>query len=302
MITANNHVTDELVINAIKNNLAIIRFDVNRKVAYVNDLFAQTLHYSLEDMYGKNHEEFCFPAFVKSPAYERFWRNLLSGKSFQDKVERMDASGNIVWLEATYMPIFAEGTSKVIGVLKIATDITNRQNSIVQVADDLKQMSAELFNRSETGITRSEELGDTIKRIAKDSQENVENLVRLHNQTDSIKGIVKTIRQIASQTNLLALNAAIEAARAGEYGRGFEVVAKEVRKLSVQVELSISEVKDNIEGIVQEIEQVTENITRVSQNVEETHQQTLVAIQDFAEISSSAEALDERAHNFKEII
>ena len=83
---------------------------------------------------------------------------------------------------------------------------------------------------------------------------------------------------------------------------GFDVVAKEVRKLSVQVEHSISEVKDSIEGIVQEIEQVTENITRVSQDVEETHQQINVAMQDFVEISSSAEALDERAHTFKEII
>ncbi|MEK3952195.1 methyl-accepting chemotaxis sensory transducer with Pas/Pac sensor [Psychrobacillus psychrotolerans] len=303
MITVNNNVTDELVMNAIKNNLAIIRFDMNRKVAYVNDLFAQTLDYTIEELYEKSHEEFCFPAFAKSTDYEKFWRNLLSGKSFQDKVERMDASGNRVWLEATYMPVFAEGTRrKVIGVLKIATDITNRQNSIVQVADDLKQMSAELFNRSEVGITRSEELGDTIKRIAADSQGNLDNLVGLHNQTDSIKGIVKTIRQIASQTNLLALNAAIEAARAGEFGRGFEVVAKEVRKLSVQVEQSISEVKENIEGIVREIEQVTENITRVSDNVEKTHQQIHLAIQDFAEISSSAEALDDRAHKFQELI
>ena len=303
MITVNNNVTDELVMNAIKNNLAIIRFDMNRKVAYVNDLFAQTLDYTIEELYEKSHEEFCFPAFAKSTDYEKFWRNLLSGKSFQDKVERMDASGNRVWLEATYMPVFAEGTRrKVIGVLKIATDITNRQNSIVQVADDLKQMSAELFNRSEVGITRSEELGVTIKRIAADSQGNLDNLVGLHNQTDSIKGIVKTIRQIASQTNLLALNAAIEAARAGEFGRGFEVVAKEVRKLSVQVEQSISEVKENIEGIVREIEQVTENITRVSDNVEKTHQQIHLAIQDFAEISSSAEALDDRAHKFQELI
>lgn len=303
MITVNNNnVTDELVMNAIKNNLAIIRFDMNRKVAYVNNLFAQTLGYTIEELYEKSHEEFCFPAFAKSSDYEKFWRNLLSGKSFQDKVERMDASGNRVWLEATYMPVFAEGTRKVIGVLKIATDITNRQNSIVQVADDLKKMSAELFNRSEVGITRSEELGDTIKRIAADSQGNLDNLVGLHNQTDSIKGIVKTIRQIASQTNLLALNAAIEAARAGEFGRGFEVVAKEVRKLSVQVEQSISEVKENIEGIVREIEQVTENITRVSDNVEKTHQQIHLAIQDFAEISSSAEALDDRAHKFQELI
>ncbi len=302
MVVVNNHVTDELVINAIKNNLAIIRFDVNRKVSYVNSLFAKTLGYSVEEMYGKRHEEFCFPAFAKSPAYQMFWRNLLSGKSFQDKVERMDAFGHQVWLEATYMPIFAEGSHKIIGVLKIATDITKRQNSIVQVAKDLKQMSTELFNRSEAGITRSEELKEIIMQIANDSQENVENLGRLHNKTDSIKGIVKTIRQIASQTNLLALNAAIEAARAGEYGRGFDVVAKEVRKLSVQVEHSISEVKNNIEGIVQEIEQVTENITHVSQKVEETREQVSVAMQDFVGISTAAEALDERAHKFKEIL
>lgn len=302
MIIANDLVTDKLVINAIKNNLAIVRFDLNRRVAYVNDLFAQTLGYTVEEMNEKGHEEFCFPTLVQSPDYARFWRNLLSGKSFQDKVERMDVVGNRVWLEATYMPVFSEGTRKVIGVLKIATNITNRQNSIIRVAEDLKQMSSELFTRSEAGITRSEELGDHIKQIAQESKGNLVNLVRLQNQTDSIKGIVKTIQQIASQTNLLALNAAIEAARAGEYGRGFDVVAKEVRRLSNQVEQSISEVKENVESIVQEIEQVTGNITRVSQKVEETHQKIHVAIEDFAKISSSAEVLDERAHEFKEIV
>lgn len=297
-----NQVTDELVVKAIENNLAIIRFDLNRKVAYVNNLFAQTLGYSVGEMYGKNHKEFCFPAFINSSSYERFWRNLLSGKSFQDKIERMDAMGNRVWLEATYMPIFAEDSSKVVGVSKIATNITERQNMIVEVADDLKGMSKQLHNRSEAGIMRSQELRETINRIARESEENTVNLVNLQSQADSIKGIVKTIREIASQTNLLALNAAIEAARAGEHGRGFDVVAKEVRKLSVRVEQSISEVRDNIEGITLEIEKVTGSINRVSQSVEETNEQINVAIQDFVEISSSAEALDEKAQNFTEII
>ncbi|ETT87419.1 methyl-accepting chemotaxis protein [Viridibacillus sp. FSL R5-0477] len=297
-----NQVTDELVVKAIENNLAIIRFDLNRKVAYVNNLFAQTLGYSVEEMYGKNHKEFCFPSFVNSVSYERFWRSLLSGRSFQDKIERMDATGNRVWLEATYMPIFAENSNKIVGVSKIATNITERQNMIVEVADDLKSMSKQLHNRSEAGIMRSHELRETINRIASESEENTVNLVSLQSQADSIKGIVKTIREIASQTNLLALNAAIEAARAGVHGRGFDVVAKEVRKLSEKVAHSISEVRDNVEGITLEIEKVTGSINRVSQSVEETHDQINVAIQDFVEISTSAKALDGKAHNFTEIV
>lgn len=297
-----NQVTDELVVKAIENNLAIIRFDLNRKVAYVNNLFAQTLGYSVEEMYGKNHKEFCFPSFVNSVSYERFWRSLLSGRSFQDKIERMDATGNRVWLEATYMPIFAENSNKIVGVSKIATNITERQNMIVEVADDLKSMSKQLHNRSEAGIMRSHELRETINRIASESEENTVNLVSLQSQADSIKGIVKTIREIASQTNLLALNAAIEAARAGVHGRGFDVVAKEVRKLSEKVAHSISEVRDNVEGITLEIEKVTGSINRVSQSVEETYDQINVAIQDFVEISTSAKALDGKAHNFTEIV
>lgn len=295
-------VTDDLVVQAIERNIAIIRFDMNRKVAYVNALFAKTMGYTVETMMGKDHREFCFPLFAKSPDYERFWRNLTAGKSYQDKIERMDAQGNSIWLEATYMPVFDSNSRRVIGVSKIATNITERQNTIVNVADQLKQMSTELYSRSEAGIQNSENLLKTILQVSKESSENVKNLAQLQTQAESIKGIVKTIQGIASQTNLLALNAAIEAARAGEYGRGFDVVAKEVRKLSVRVEQSIAEVKDNVEGIVREIEQVTDSITRISEEVEKTNGQINVTTSDFAEIASAAEALDARSKQFIEII
>lgn len=295
-------VTDDLVVQAIERNIAIIRFNMHRKVAYVNELFAKTMGYTVEEMIGKDHREFCFPNFLKSPDYEKFWRYLTAGNSYQDKIERMDAQGNSIWLEATYMPVFENNSRRVIGVSKIATNVTDRQKTIANVADQLKQMSTELYSRSEAGIKNSERLLETIQQVSKESTENVKNLAHLQNQAESIKSIVKTIQGIASQTNLLALNAAIEAARAGEYGRGFDVVAKEVRKLSVRVEQSISEVKENVEGIVREIEQVTESITRISEEVEKSNGQINVTTSDFAEIASAAEALDERSKQFIEII
>ncbi|MGE7930783.1 methyl-accepting chemotaxis protein [Lysinibacillus xylanilyticus] len=302
MQTIDTQVTDELVVLAIERNIAIIRFDMNHKVAYVNELFAKTLGYKVEEMIGKDHKDFCLPEFVNSIEYGKFWRDLAAGNSYQDKIERVDVSGNKIWLEATYMPVFANNSSKVIGVSKIATNITERQNEIVSVADTLKVMSKELHSRSEAGIQNSEDLLETVKEVSQESADNVRNLAQLQKQAESIKGIVKTIQEIASQTNLLALNAAIEAARAGEYGRGFDVVAKEVRKLSARVEQSISEVKDNVEGIEREIGKVTESITRIAEKVEKTNGQINVTTNDFAEIATAAEGLDEQSRHFTEII
>jgi len=302
MYSVEAQVTDDLVVQAIERNIAIIRFDMERRVAYVNELFAQTLGYTVQEMLGKHHKDFCLPDFANSMGYDKFWRNLTAGNSYQDKIERMDAKGNIIWLEATYMPVFANNTRKVIGVSKIATNITERQHEIVSVADKLKGMSNKLYQRSEAGIQNSQDLLETIKVVSKESNENVSNLVQLQKQADSIKGIVKTIQEIASQTNLLALNAAIEAARAGEYGRGFDVVAKEVRKLSVRVEQSISEVKDNVEGIEREIGQVTDSITKIAEKIDKTNEQITVTANDFSEIASAAEALDEQSKQFVEII
>lgn len=78
-------ITDELVVRALEKNVAIIRFDVNRKVTYVNELFASLMGYRTEELYGKSHKEFCPPTFVRSAAYENFWKDLLAGKASKTK-------------------------------------------------------------------------------------------------------------------------------------------------------------------------------------------------------------------------
>lgn len=292
----------ELFINALDQNLAIICFSMDRKVTYVNSNFALTMKYNAADLIGKSHSEFCFPAFVNSRNYNLFWSELERGKSFQDKIERMDANGERVWLEATYMPIRSKEKRQVIGVIKVATNITQRQDTVLKVADNLKCMSQQLNTKSEVGIQRSTDLLEGITNITDDSRKNMSNLLTLQEQATSIQGLVKTVREIAAQTNLLALNAAIEAARAGEHGRGFNVVAKEVRKLSTNVEKSISEVRDNVEGIMKEVEKVAESIKNVSQHAEVSQSRITTAMEKFSEIAVTAQDLNQRANEFENIL
>lgn len=95
-----------------------------------------------------------------------------------------------------------------------------------------------------------------------------ERLHALAETTNQIKDVLNVISDIADQTNLLALNATIEAARAGEHGRGFAVVADEVRNLAEKTQKSLGEINITIKTIVQSVEDVTQQVKRDAQNME----------------------------------
>ncbi|MCM2676093.1 methyl-accepting chemotaxis protein [Alkalicoccobacillus plakortidis] len=163
-------------------------------------------------------------------------------------------------------------------------------------------MSSQLNERAETGIERSKDLLTNINVIASLSTKNVDTLSELQNKAESIQGIVKTIQGFASQTNLLALNAAIEAARAGEHGRGFDVVAKEVRKLSKQIENSVIEIRDSIKAITNEVHTISAGTIQAKEHTLENQNQVHITLKDFESMSSDAATLDKEAKEFKQII
>lgn len=295
-------VTDKHVVKSLEKNLPIIRFNLQHDIEYVNEQFANTLGYKAEELIGVNHSKLCFPEFAQSIAYKEFWHKLEQGNSYKDKIVRRHASGDEVWLEAIYMPIFSEHTREVIGISKIALNITERVATINALAYQLKEMSEALNDKSKVGLNDSVILLHNIERIVEESALNQQSLQALQRETELITNVVKTIRDIAAQTNLLALNAAIEAARAGEHGKGFNVVAQEVRNLSTKVSQSIGEVKENVDRIIDKINSVSANIDTISERVKDSTKQIEKNVCDFQFISQAAELLEKNTHEFTEKI
>jgi len=113
------------------------------------------------------------------------------------------------------------------------------------------------------------ELTDEIKISASTEIELARKIQQLSSDTEQVKDVLLVIGDIADQTNLLALNAAIEAARAGEHGRGFAVVADEVRQLAERTQKSLTEINATINVIVQAIMDSSEQMSTNSKKVEE---------------------------------
>lgn len=284
------------VLQTIESNMAMIRFDRQRRVVDVNDLFAKTMRYRREEMIGMQHNLFCKSDFVSSKEYQAFWDRLFSGFNFSDRIERIDSQGNLIWLEATYMPIY-QG-NEITGVVKIASDITERQEVIQHYAKEFREMADNLDHRARQGMEESIHLKQTIEKLETDAQSNLVTLGNLQNQASEISKITTTIKEIAAQTNLLSLNAAIEAARAGEHGNGFNVVATEVRNLSKLVERAVIEVRSNIEGMNKELASIVSGVTRSNDDIHSSVQIMEETLQRFEMIEQSAESLNGTAEEF----
>jgi PAS domain S-box-containing protein len=291
---------ESAVLAAIETSVAMIEFDPQGRVLWANSNFAKTMEYEITEMEGMFHKQFCTEEFVRSKEYETFWRNLREGKTFQEKIQRFTKSNRLIWLEATYTPVWDENGT-VVAVVKIATNITDRENNTLEVVSQLQQMAAELLNRAEEGLDKSGEVASATKKLVQESAENLEILHSLKKQAASIEDIVKTIREIATQTNLLALNAAIEAARAGDHGKGFNVVAVEVRKLANRVQDSIKEVNSHIEGISSEINKISDVTLRSQQGISNSQKLITQAMEEFTGIETAARHLDIKASMFKDI-
>ena len=192
----------------------------------------------------------------------------------------------------------------------VEVDTRTQQSELDNIATAMTEMAATAMevaqlaaSTAEGGANANELLTNTqsllsesvneVQKLEQDMTKTAEQIAKVADRSNDFTSIVETIQSIAEQTNLLALNAAIEAARAGEQGRGFAVVADEVRNLAARTQSSTQDISELIANLHNDVEKAVHTLEQIQSPVAGTVDKTNVSFERLSETMGSIQEINE---------
>lgn len=175
-----------------------------------------------------------------------------------------------------------------------ATEMSATAHEVASNTSQTSEAALQATDHANSGKTIVKDMSCAISHLVDEVRDASDASEQLKTETESIGDIVTMISDIADQTNLLALNAAIEAARAGEQGRGFAVVADEVRTLAQRTQQSTTEIRGKISSIQTHVESTVHSMENSRSKAEEGIKQAMCVENTFDEVVSSMQQIADR--------
>ena len=261
-ITALKHkaMHDEAVLAALHRSQALIEFKLDGTIIDANQNFLDAIGYSLEEIRGGHHSMFCEPSFTKSAAYQEFWDKLRGGAIISEEFERIGKGGRRIFIMASYNPII-DDAGKVVGVIKFATDVTQRVQNVRSLATAMRAMAdGDLSLRIDEAFT------PVLAQLRDDYNNASDKLCSLLRETQShTESIASASSQVRSASDDLAKRSEQAASSIERTAAALEETSTNVENASAQAQEAADLVTRTRESALESGDVVKNAITAMGQ-------------------------------------
>ncbi len=278
-------------LTAMEENYAIISFKTDGTIIHANNNFLKALGYGLSEVVGKHHRIFCKSAYVNSAEYEKFWKDLNSGRSNIDEFERIKKDGTSIWIQASYTPV-KDKSGKVTRVVKFAQDITSSKLVIDSVNNAIDLAKTGIFNQQIKEITDNEGVEEL-----KNGVNDLFNIV-----ASKIDGDLNKISDALASYQKLDFTHKISGNGIGETAKGLNSLADVITKMLLENKINGLTLDESSNILLKNVDSLNVNSNEAAASLEETaaaleeitsnissNTQNIVKMADFAnQVTSSA--------------